>query len=95
MESCSNNQRYYDVMCAEAFPYRDGGSQGGEGLGSQYRPNGWESESTCFHGPNVESCEIVGKVPDVDAGLGGATVWCGVDCGVGFGVGSSNEPHWA
>ena len=68
MEALSNNQRGYYVMYYAACPYRDGGAQGEDRLGSQDRPNRWGSEYTCFHGLNVVRCEIVWKVPDVEAG---------------------------
>ena len=34
------------------------------------------------------------KVPDVESGREVAIVGCGVDGGIGSGVGRANEPHW-
>ena len=68
MEALSNNLRGYNVMYYATCPYRAGGSQGDNRLGSQHCPNGWRSEYTCFHGLNVASCEIMWKVSDVEAG---------------------------
>ena len=68
MEVCSNNQQGYGVNCSAPRPYRASGSQVGEGLRLQDRPNEWGNKSTRFHRLNVVSCEIVWKVSEMGAG---------------------------
>jgi hypothetical protein len=49
----------YHVVCSQATPGPNGGAQGGIALCTRQQPEGWEIESTQFHGPNVLSCLIV------------------------------------
>ena len=52
----------YDAMCSRATTTTYGGAQGeggGGGLVTRKRPEGWDIESTNFHGPNVVIFEIV------------------------------------
>ena len=44
----------YEVTCSKALPH-----QGGVALITRAQPEGWNIESTRFHGPNVLSCLIV------------------------------------
>lgn len=46
-------------MCLKAFPYITWGAQGGVGLVTRERLNGWGIESERLHGPNVVSCKKV------------------------------------
>ena len=40
-------------MCLKEIPSSNRGAQGGVGLVTKERPNGWGIESTRFHGPNM------------------------------------------
>ena len=68
MKAYFNNRWYYKVIYYVARTSRAGGAQGGKGLVSQDRYNGWGRESMCFHRPNVVIYDIVWKVSDVEAG---------------------------
>ena len=49
----------YNIACSREFPTVDGGVQGGMVLVTGETPEGWDTESMRFHGPNMVSCEIV------------------------------------
>ena len=56
---CYNNRQGYGMRGAAARPSCAGVSQDSVGVGI---------ESTCLHGMNVVSCEIMWKVSEVDPG---------------------------
>ena len=49
----------YNVACSAVGLSRAEGAQGGVGLVSQARPNGWGIECTRFQRQNVVGCKIV------------------------------------
>ena len=49
----------YDVVCSTAVTTDTGGSHGWVGLVVRELPQGWNVESTRFHGTNVVSCKVV------------------------------------
>ena len=53
------NRLGYDVVVSQATPGPNGGAQGGVGLITREDKEGWDVESTRFHGPNVVSCVVV------------------------------------
>ena len=52
------NRLEYVVKCSAERPSSAGGYQGGIEIVTKERPVGWGIESTCYHRPNMVSCEI-------------------------------------
>ena len=61
-EAHSYNCLGYNVTCLMICPSSTRGAQGGIRLVTREWAVRWGIESTCYHGPNVVSCEIVTRL---------------------------------
>ena len=62
LEAYSHNRLGFIVTCLAAWPSSAGGAQGGVGLVTRERPVGWGIDPTCYHRPDMVSCDIITRL---------------------------------